>query len=55
MRPACARLSHVADGPRSQIDGAQSLQGKIWKAGFESGELKGTLFADVPECVCALG
>jgi enolase-phosphatase E1 len=27
----------------------KSLQGKIWKAGFESGELKGTLFTDVPE------
>jgi enolase-phosphatase E1 len=27
----------------------KSLQGKIWKAGFESGELKGTLFPDVPE------
>jgi 2,3-diketo-5-methylthio-1-phosphopentane phosphatase len=26
----------------------KSLQGKIWKAGFEGGELKGTLFADVP-------
>lgn len=26
----------------------KSLQGKIWKHGFESGELKGTLFADVP-------
>jgi len=26
----------------------KSLQGKIWKTGFESGELKGTLFADVP-------
>jgi enolase-phosphatase E1 len=26
----------------------KSLQGKIWKAGFESGALKGTLFADVP-------
>ncbi|MDE3199968.1 MAG: acireductone synthase [Acidobacteriota bacterium] len=26
----------------------KSLQGKIWKAGFESGELKGELFADVP-------
>jgi enolase-phosphatase E1 len=26
----------------------KSLQGKIWKAGFESGELKGVLFADVP-------
>lgn len=27
----------------------KSLQGRIWKAGFESGELKGTLFADVPK------
>jgi enolase-phosphatase E1 len=27
----------------------KSLQGKIWKAGFENGQLRGTLFADVPE------
>ena len=27
----------------------KSIQGKIWKRGFESGELKGTLFDDVPE------
>jgi 2,3-diketo-5-methylthio-1-phosphopentane phosphatase len=27
----------------------KSLQGKIWKVGFENGELKGTLFDDVPE------
>jgi enolase-phosphatase E1 len=26
----------------------KSLQGKIWKEGFEYGQLKGTLFADVP-------
>jgi 2,3-diketo-5-methylthio-1-phosphopentane phosphatase len=26
----------------------KSLQGKIWKSGFESGQLKGTLFPDVP-------
>lgn len=26
----------------------KSLQGKVWKAGFESKELQGTLFADVP-------
>jgi len=26
----------------------KSLQGKIWKSGFESGELKGELFPDVP-------
>jgi len=29
----------------------KSLQGRIWKAGFESGELKGTLFADVPDAM----
>jgi enolase-phosphatase E1 len=33
----------------SKSTALKSLQGKIWKAGFESGELKGTLFADVPE------
>lgn len=27
----------------------KSLQGKIWKTGFEKGTLKGTLFDDVPE------
>jgi enolase-phosphatase E1 len=26
----------------------KSLQGKIWKSGFESGELKGTVFPEVP-------
>lgn len=26
----------------------KSLQGRIWKRGFESGELKGILYADVP-------
>jgi 2,3-diketo-5-methylthio-1-phosphopentane phosphatase len=29
----------------------KSLQGKIWKAGFESGELQGTLFDDVPDAL----
>jgi enolase-phosphatase E1 len=29
----------------------KSLQGKIWKAGFESGELKGALFDDVPDAL----
>jgi enolase-phosphatase E1 len=29
----------------------KSLQGKIWKQGFESGELKGMLFDDVPEAL----
>lgn len=26
----------------------KSLQGKVWKEGYESGELKGEIFADVP-------
>ncbi len=29
----------------------KSLQGKIWKTGFECGELKGTLFEDVPDAL----
>jgi enolase-phosphatase E1 len=29
----------------------KSLQGKVWKMGFESGELKGALFADVPQAL----
>ncbi len=29
----------------------KSLQGKIWKTGFESGQLKGTLFDDVPDAL----
>lgn len=29
----------------------KSLQGKIWKVGFESGALKGELFEDVPEAL----
>ncbi len=29
----------------------KSLQGKIWKTGFENGELKGTLFPDVPDAL----
>lgn len=29
----------------------KSLQGKIWKEGFENGELKGTLFDDVPDAL----
>ena len=29
----------------------KSLQGRIWKAGFEAGELVGTVFPDVPEAL----
>jgi enolase-phosphatase E1 len=33
----------------SKSTALKSLQGKIWKAGFESGELQGTLFDDVSD------
>jgi len=45
---ACLYLSWLMDRDRKST-ALKSLQGKIWKAGFESGELKGILFADVPE------
>ncbi len=44
---ALAYLIWLMDRDRKST-ALKSLQGKIWKAGFESGELKGTLFADVP-------
>lgn len=43
---ALAYLLWLMDRDRKST-ALKSLQGKIWKAGFESGELKGTLFADV--------
>lgn len=61
--PEVGSISDV-DGPRFRLDAfvylvwlmdrdrkstaLKSLQGKVWKVGFESGQLKGTLFADVP-------
>ncbi len=45
---ARAYLLWLMDNDRKST-ALKSLQGKIWKIGFESGELKGTLFADVPE------
>jgi enolase-phosphatase E1 len=44
---AIAYLNWLMDRDRKST-ALKSLQGKIWKAGFESGELKGILFADVP-------
>jgi len=44
---ALAYLNWLMDHDRKST-ALKSLQGKIWKAGFESGELKGMLFADVP-------
>jgi enolase-phosphatase E1 len=45
---ALAYLLWLMDRDRKST-ALKSLQGKIWKAGFESGELKGTLFEDAPE------
>jgi enolase-phosphatase E1 len=44
---ALAYLLWLMDRDRKST-ALKSLQGKVWKDGFESGELKGTLFADVP-------
>jgi enolase-phosphatase E1 len=44
---ALAYLLWLMDRDRKST-AVKSLQGKVWKNGFESGELKGTLFADVP-------
>jgi enolase-phosphatase E1 len=52
LRPdsAISYLHWLMDRDRKST-ALKSLQGKIWKAGFESGELKGTLFPDVPDAL----
>lgn len=51
FRNECLRyLRWMMDRDRKST-ALQSLQGKMWKAGFQSGELKGELFADVPEAL----
>lgn len=42
-----AYLNWLMDRDRKSTP-LKSLQGRIWKKGFESGELKGILYADVP-------
>jgi enolase-phosphatase E1 len=42
-----AYLNWLMDRDRKSTP-LKSLQGRIWKKGFESGELKGTLYTDVP-------
>jgi enolase-phosphatase E1 len=44
---AIAYLFWLMDRDRKST-ALKSLQGKIWKSGFESGELRGELYADVP-------
>jgi len=48
--PGIAYLLWLMDRDRKST-ALKSLQGKIWKAGFEAGELVGTVFADVPEAL----
>jgi enolase-phosphatase E1 len=48
---AIAYLNWLMDRDRKST-ALKSLQGRIWKAGFESGQLKGTLFDDVPAALC---
>jgi len=47
LEQALAYLLWLMDRDRKST-ALKSLQGKIWKAGFESGELKGEIFPDVP-------
>jgi enolase-phosphatase E1 len=44
---AVAYLNWLMDRDRKST-ALKSLQGRVWKQGFECGELKGTLFDDVP-------
>jgi enolase-phosphatase E1 len=48
--PGIAYLLWLMDRDRKST-ALKSLQGKIWKAGFEAGKLVGTVFADVPEAL----
>jgi enolase-phosphatase E1 len=51
---AVAYLNWLMDKDRKST-ALKSLQGRIWKKGFESGALKGTLFADVPAALARWG
>ncbi|MFC5863927.1 acireductone synthase [Acidicapsa dinghuensis] len=50
LEDAIAYLLWLMDRDRKST-ALKSLQGKIWKAGFEAGELVGTVFPDVPEAM----
>jgi enolase-phosphatase E1 len=45
-----AYLTWLMDRDRKST-ALKSLQGKVWKDGYEAGELVGTVFADVPEAL----
>jgi enolase-phosphatase E1 len=46
--PAASAYLHWLMDQDRKSTALKSLQGKIWKSGFENGELKGTVFPDVP-------
>src|ERR1700722_4024194 len=48
--PGIAYLLWLMDRDRKST-ALKSLQGKVWKAGFEAGVLVETVFADVPEAL----
>jgi enolase-phosphatase E1 len=48
--PGIAYMLWLMDRDRKST-ALKSLQGKIWKAGFEAGVLVGTVFPDVPEAL----
>jgi enolase-phosphatase E1 len=45
---SCVAYVHWLIGRDSKCTPLKSLQGKIWQEGFESGELHGQVYADVP-------
>ena len=47
---ATAYLLWMMDRDRKST-ALKALQGRVWKAGFEAGELVGTIFPDVPEAL----
>jgi enolase-phosphatase E1 len=47
---AAAYLLWLMDRDRKST-ALKALQGRVWKAGFEAGELVGTIFADVPDAL----
>lgn len=47
---AAAYLHWLMDQDRKST-ALKALQGRVWRAGFEAGELVGTLFEDVPQAI----
>ncbi|HUG66773.1 MAG TPA: acireductone synthase, partial [Pirellulaceae bacterium] len=50
QRLVCDEIIRLMDGD-SKATGLKQLQGLIWKAGFESGELQAHIYDDVPDAL----